>query len=167
MIRRLIYFTFIATCICLPSIAQSTDDPPVSFHITLKGLDKKGKKLRASATIKNSSNRPVAIDLNGMWYKRTFWRHNDMFATVGEAGSGYVGRYRILKTNEVFVDERSFSLLDPFFESHGKYRLVFTYGAFTQRKYLGVDVWNGFIDSNEVNFDLPWRARTEQNASTH
>lgn len=118
-----------------------------------------GKSVGVTAKLTNFGDNPIIIDTNQIGYQTTFsWSVSKPKGNEGGASSFIGHDYRenrsnfvVLKPKESFTTNSLFVFNEEFFSKAKKFKMKISYGQFSAKKYENMDIWQGVIDSNEID----------------
>lgn len=158
--RIIVLFIFVLFCLCVGANGQEEGVAPLKLIIKVNKRNICfGKPVDFTATLTNISSNPVVIDTKQIGYKTNFsWFVNksqgieaESSTTIGHFGRNYEPNLVILQPNESYTENEPFVFDDEVLNKSRNYKMQITYGQFLKNEFNNIDVWNGTVNSNEID----------------
>jgi hypothetical protein len=162
---KLLFVVLLYALLCSVIFGQTMKNDDEPLNLTIQPVNEKlcyGEPLDLKVELRNTSDKDVVIDVNGIGYMTSFSviriKNNRVTSSdrggISDSGPYYEGKYALLKPNESYQTIQSISLKDGFFETKGNYRVGIDYGQFLNSIFSEKAVWRGSVSSNKTTFTL-------------
>ncbi|MCC6826065.1 MAG: hypothetical protein IT172_10015 [Acidobacteria bacterium] len=149
------------------SAAQESSSVPLSYRVSLVKLDRKGRTLRVSANITNTSRTALSINPKNLTYRTIFKRSGKLLSngeftsgvsldSISESSVNATQNLVYLLPGQTYSRTLELRIADEFFLRRHSFRLALAYGWFGSAFSVKSDSapWYGIVEANEIMFRL-------------